>query len=173
MSFTNFFIKIVTAFITICALWIVDFNSANAQSSGLPQNPQPNRQKNFNVKTYDTKMQYRKAFAFFAEGAYLQSLVELDKIIFSSNDQEQGILQYWRGRCLSHLHRFEEAASALATAESIGVEFEDVHYLLGQALYAQQDLKNARNSFEKSLYINYKKNVSLYYIGYISQLLGE
>lgn len=145
---------------------------AYGQGATVSPNPQPVGQRNFQVKTYDTKMQFRKAAEFFEQGAYLQALNELDKVIFT-DEKQQALLQYWRGRCLHNIHRYSEAAEALETAKTIGVEFEDIHYILGQSLYATQELRKARKHFEDSLNINYKRNISLYYIGFISQILEE
>lgn len=154
--------------ISVVALLFANSVSVNAQKNGS----NAASAQNYKVQKYDTKVQLGKAYAHYREGAYLQALEELDKIVFVDANTK-GLIAYWRGRCYTHLNRYNEAIPELLNAKTLATNFEDTHYLLGQSYYAIQELQLAREQFRLSQKQNYKPNVSLYYIGYSSQILGD
>ena len=80
---------------------------------------------------------------------------------------------YLEGIILNKLQRFDESLLAFKKAIKYGNRTQDIYYEYGQALYANNDLRKARKVFGKSKQTKFKKNSSLYYMAYISQLLEE
>lgn len=113
----------------------------------------------------DRKQTLQTALADIQKGAYSSALENLEKVRPKDNT-----VQYWSGVCAYKLQKFDLAAKRLkAPAEDKA--FEDAPYLLGQSYYALQEYRKAEPAFQKSLERNYKQGATLYYLGYISNVL--
>ncbi len=120
-----------------------------------------------------------KASELFGEGKFKATILELSEVESSlkadpnSNQETLGLVYYWKGIAYSRIQDFSLAIENLNQALGLGYEPNDIHYELGQALFASEKLQEAREHFKKSLEGNYKRGVCLYYIGFISRDLGE
>lgn len=68
---------------------------------------------------------------------------------------------------------YSDALKSLKKAIAENFDADDLYYEYGQALYTSEKLKQAREAFKMSVKKDYKRGVSLYYIAYISQELGD
>ncbi len=108
----------------------------------------------------------------FKNGAYIQALETLERI-GPRDAASKGLKEYLKGITLSRLQRFDEAIPHFENALRAKVEAEDFYYEFGQALYAANELERARIAFKKSYSTGFKRPTSLYYMGFISQILEE
>lgn len=120
---------------------------------------------------------FKTAAEFYTSGKYYSTAEELTSIESrlgqNPNQQILGLIYYWRGICQSRLQNYPEAIADFNKALSIDYAPKDIHYELGQALFASDKLTDARLQFRESLKKKFKRGVSLYYIGYISRELGD
>lgn len=116
-----------------------------------------------------------KAQALYKSGKYSEALEKLSKVPTNSaeNRESAGSVEYWTGICKSRLQDYESAARHFQAAAQLGHRPEALDYERGQALFAAQQLKPARDAFRTSAARNYKPLTSAYYQGYISQVLEE
>ncbi len=108
----------------------------------------------------------------FKNGAYVQALETLNRIR-PSDQKSKALKEYLEAISLSRLQRFDEAIPHFENALRAKVEAEDFYYEFGQALYAANELERARIAFKKSYSQGFKRPTSLYYMGFISQILEE
>jgi len=80
---------------------------------------------------------------------------------------------YLRGISYARTKKFNLAIKNYEQAISKRAKFKDIHYELGQAYYASNALDKAITRFKISIKKDYKKINSLYYVGYIYQILEE
>ena len=80
---------------------------------------------------------------------------------------------YYQGLSYARLKKFNKARDHFKQAIKLKVENIDVHYELGQALYAGNDIEESQVSFKKSIEKKYKVPSSYYYLGYTSQVLEQ
>lgn len=111
-------------------------------------------------------------YVHFKSGAYVQALDTL-KRMNPADSKSQALKEYLWAISLSRLQRFDEALPHFENALRGKVEAEDVYYEFGQALYAANELERARIAFKKSYNNGFKRPTSLYYMGFISQVLEE
>lgn len=78
---------------------------------------------------------------------------------------------YYQGLCNARLKKFNKAKEYFKKAINLGVDNIDVHYELGQALYAANNIEESQKLFERSVKKKYKVPSSYYYLGYTSQVL--
>jgi len=106
-------------------------------------------------------------------GHYQEAINLLEKIQAVDTNQT-AIKDYWSGLCFSKLQQFDKAIIAYKNALKNKGVFEDLYYELGQALYATNDMEQARKAFALSAKkSNYKIDTSYYYVAHISQILEE
>ena len=79
---------------------------------------------------------------------------------------------YMAGKCQFHLSNFEKSIYFFEQLKNNEKVYPDINYLLGQSYLANNELKVAANYFKKSSLKNYKKDASLYYLGFIHKELG-
>jgi tetratricopeptide (TPR) repeat protein len=124
-------------------------------------------------KSYD----FRTALTLFSEARYLSTLTELSAlekdIPYPEDFKKAGIISYWKGLCYNRLKEFDQAVISFEIALTHQYVPIDLHYEFGQALFALNKFPQARIQFRESLRKKFKKGVSLYYVGYISKLMGE
>jgi Flp pilus assembly protein TadD len=113
--------------------------------------------------TPEDKAALEKAFGLYQTGAYAQSAAALEKI--SPSDREtQATVAYFKGLNHAKLQEFSKAAKSFREAISLGEKAKEIHYELGQVLYADQMLDEASSEFRKSIVNEYKVAASAYYI---------
>jgi tetratricopeptide (TPR) repeat protein len=119
----------------------------------------------------DAKSELSKTYALYKKGAYPQAIQLLSQI--KGDNETQALTEYWTGLCHARMQQFDKAIPRFKLASQLGTKIEDLDYEMGQALYASQDLKSAREAFQRSLAKKYKLGASTYYAGFISQMLEE
>ncbi len=110
-------------------------------------------------------------YKYFKTGQYASALTELESLSFNQNSVANK--EYLKGLTYSRLQEYDKAAIAFRKSIENGNTNPDIHYELGQALYANNDLKKSRAAFYKSSEVKYNTETSLYYVAYISQMLEE
>jgi tetratricopeptide (TPR) repeat protein len=131
------------------------------------------------AKLDSTNAQIEKIFNLYVNGEYDSALRTLEKIQVNlqthmKNKKDiQGFIYYWQGLCHIKLSEYEDAIKNLERAIKEKFDAKDLYYEYGQALYTSLKLKKAREAFKVSVKRKYKRGVSLYYIAYISQELGD
>jgi len=134
---------------------------------------------NLRANTPTTKNIVSMVFDLYSNGDYDKALRTLEKIQINlqthqkSKKDIQGFIYYWQALCFLKLTEYEDALKSLERAIQEKFEAKDLYYEYGQALYTSLKLKKARKAFKKSYQMKYKRGVSLYYIAYISQELGD
>ncbi len=111
------------------------------------------------------------AFGEFKIGDYVKGLETLSKV--NGNAKIMGTRYYLEGMILNKLQRYDEAENKFKKSLSIGHTSEDIFYEYGQSLYANNNLEQARQVFNKSSKKNYKPHISKYYVAHISQILED
>lgn len=109
-------------------------------------------------------------FREYKKGDYLQAIRVVETLDFSSDPETK---DYYLGTCFNKLQNFEKAAIHFQKAIQLGSKIPEIHYSLGQALYASLQLKKARAAFQTSSQHRYKTGASLYYVGLIGQTLED
>lgn len=107
----------------------------------------------------------------FKGSKYTEAQKIIEKISFESKNQSTKF--YLAGLTLARLQEFDKAIIEFERAKKLGNDAEDLHYELGQAYYATNELRKSREAFEKSIETNFNTANSLYYVGHISQTLEE
>lgn len=131
------------------------------------------------AKVDSTNAQIEKIFNLYVNGDYDLALRTLEKIQVNlqthmkNRKDIQGFIYYWQGLCHIKLSEYEDAIKNLQRAIREKFDAKDLYYEYGQALYTSLKLKKAREAFKVSVKRKYKRGVSLYYIAYISQELGD
>ncbi|MCO4754834.1 MAG: hypothetical protein KC478_10155 [Bacteriovoracaceae bacterium] len=129
--------------------------------------------------TNNTQKVLEKIYLTYEQGEYEKALKYLDKVSQNfenhkkSKSDLRGFISYWQGLCHLRLNEFEQGIDKLRIAIKENHKASDLFYEYGQALYASLKLKKARLAFKKSVQARYKMAVSMYYIGFISQELGD
>jgi hypothetical protein len=123
----------------------------------------------------DEKSELTRIYSLYNRGSYSQALEGLAKLQQKSieSDPSQMTSNYWSGLCHSRMQAFDKAIPYFEKARSAGGQFHDLDYEMGQAYYANQQLRAAREAFKRSAFQNFKIGASLYYVGFISQLLED
>ncbi|MGZ3806911.1 MAG: tetratricopeptide repeat protein [Bacteriovorax sp.] len=80
---------------------------------------------------------------------------------------------YLSALTFSKLQRYDEAIANFKIAIKNNNESPDLYYEFGQALYANNNLRAARDAFMKSASKKFNYTASLYYAAFISELLEE
>lgn len=103
----------------------------------------------------------------FLSGNYAKAL---EAIIQDETIQDRS---YQLALCYARLQAFDKAIPLFEKAIEEKTQKNDLYYEYGQALYASNELKKARNAFTLSAQMNFNPAPSLYYVGHISQMLEE
>lgn len=118
-----------------------------------------------------------KASVAFKAGDYKKTISEIEKLqkieSISNNSRVQGLMFYWMGISNIRINEYDIGILNLEKAIKLKFSAEDIHYEYGQALYVAEQLSKARLAFSESVKAKYKVGVSIYYIAYISQQLGN
>jgi hypothetical protein len=131
------------------------------------------------AKNTKTKKLITTVFKNFENGKYTKVINTLKKLqkrvqLKSTRGKDlQGLIYYWSGISYNRLTEYDKAEISLRKAIKLKYKSKDLQYEYGQTLYVQDKYKKARIAFKRSVQAGYKKAVSLYYIGFISQELKD
>ena len=110
-------------------------------------------------------------YKLFKSGQYPQAIEELNKISVEQNSLSSKA--YLSGLSYSKMQEYDKAASQFAIAIENKNESLDLYYEYGQALFAANELRKAREAFKVSADKKFNRVASLYYVAHISQILEE
>ncbi len=122
---------------------------------------------------------FKRAGEQFAAGSYNSTITELQSIeteLLTKGHSDKallGLAAYWKGITYNRLQEYPEAIASFDRALGYGYSPVDLNYEYGQALFASERLGEARLQFRESIKRNFKRAVSLYYVGFISKEMGE
>jgi tetratricopeptide (TPR) repeat protein len=119
----------------------------------------------------DSKEELAAIYVAFGKGEYDEALGKAEKLKGNADNDVKAMAFYWIGLIYSNKQEYDQAIPNFQNALQFKVTAKDIHYQLGQALYASQDMEKAKVQFLKSQELNFKPETSLYYSGYISQIL--
>lgn len=105
----------------------------------------------------------------FKAGQYPKALLALGQI----KNAGAGVKAYLSGLTYSKMQEYDKAAANFEIAIREKNTSADLYYEYGQALYAGNELKKAREAFKTSANNNFNRPASLYYVAHISQILEE
>lgn len=88
-------------------------------------------------------------------------------------EAQVALQHYMLGLAYNRVEEYQKAINHFGKALLLKIKKEDIYYEMGQAYYAQNELKVSKDFFVQSYNNGFKKIASLYYLGHISQLLGE
>jgi len=115
----------------------------------------------------------------YKQGKYAKTLEQLSKWEIDLTlrgevpNEILGFVAYWKGICHKKLLDYRLSINELNRALKYNFEPQDLHYELGQNFYAMEEYDAARDEFSQSFKKKFKQAVSLYYIGYVSNELGQ
>lgn len=121
----------------------------------------------------------QEAYETFSAGRYIKTRELLDNLARAqaarreTNKSALGLVAYWRGITANRQSEFTSAIQFFEEALSYDFRPKDIYYEYGQALYASEKLYQARKAFAESYKRGHKVPVCLYYLGYISHVLGD
>ncbi|MDD4975536.1 MAG: tetratricopeptide repeat protein [Bacteriovorax sp.] len=116
----------------------------------------------------DVPTEFTKLFQAEQYQEAIDSLKALDDKTLS-----QGKKAYLTGLSYSRQRKYDLAILHFKKASKEDDSSLDLHYEYGQALYANNNLKQARDEFYKSAGKNFNYTASIYYAAYISELLDD
>ena len=130
------------------------------------------------TKDSQFNQELKRARDFFKEGKYRatqESLSSLEASLKSqgANKNLIGLVAYWSALTANRQQDYQQALKYFEQALSVDYRPLDIYYEYGQALFAADKMVEARGAFRESLKRGYKRAVSLYYIGFISQSLKD
>lgn len=129
-------------------------------------------------KNNEFNQELKRARDFFKEGKYRatqESLSTLEESLRSqgANRNLIGLVAYWSALTANRQQDYQQALKYFEQALSVDYRPLDIYYEYGQALFAADKMVEARGAFRQSVKRGYKRAVSLYYIGFISQSLKD
>jgi len=113
----------------------------------------------------------KSAQAAVSAGNFNQAIIELEKL--PKAKLASGKAQFLLGVATTRMGEHKKASEHFSAARKAGYHNGDLYYEWGQALYADNQLVQARGAFIQSYKKKYMVTVSLYYIAYIHQVLEE
>jgi tetratricopeptide (TPR) repeat protein len=112
------------------------------------------------------------AFVLFSKGAYSQAIDKAEQIK-ATDAETRASIYFFEGNAQSKMQAFDKAVVNFRKAIQAGSLEPSVHYDLGQALFASQELKAAEAEFRISIVRKFKMGASAYYIAYIRSVLDD
>lgn len=110
-------------------------------------------------------------YRLYKNGSYAKAISSLEKI--NASEINTSTLSYLKGLSHSRLQEYDKAIIQFEIAIKEKNESRDLYYEYGQALYASNELKKARDAFKTSASTNFNQSASYYYVAHISQILEE
>jgi hypothetical protein len=108
-------------------------------------------------------------YQYFQSGQYPKALSALEKIHVDENSLSSKA--YLSGLSYSRMQEYDKASAQFEIAIKYKNDSVDLYYEYGQALYASNELKKAREAFKISAEKQFNRPASLYYVAHISQIL--
>jgi len=111
----------------------------------------------------------------YEQGKYKTTIIELnnfDQYLTKSNlltPRLKGLLSFWKASAYKKLNEFPQALDHFRKAIFYKFEADELYYEYAQTLYTSEQNDKAIAAFRMSARNNYKKAVSLYYVGYLYQ----
>ncbi len=129
-------------------------------------------------KNNQFNQELKRARDFFKEGKYRATQESLSTLESSLKDQNAnknliGLVAYWSALTANRQQDYQQSLKFFEQSLSVDYRPLDIYYEYGQALFAADKLVEARGAFRESVKRGYKRAVSLYYIGFISQSLKD
>lgn len=112
-------------------------------------------------------------YGHYKNAQYAQAIETLEKIDSKDHTLTISLRAYLKGLSFAKIQEYDKAIIQFELAIKENNESIDLHYEYGQALYAANELKKAREAFKISATKNFNKHPSLYYVAHISQILEE
>lgn len=109
-------------------------------------------------------------YKYFKNGQYPKAIETLEKINQANLTASR---PYLMGLSYSRMQEYDKAVAEFKKAIEESNSSSDLYYEYGQALYASNELKKARDAFSLSAEKNFNRPASLYYVAHISQILEE
>lgn len=114
----------------------------------------------------------------FKSGDYPESLSRLESLETAlaaerGDSKRKAFVYYFKGIVLGKTYEFNQSIENFKVAIKLNHDAKDLYYEYAQVLYTDDRLEPARLAFKESIKRGFKRGVSLYYIAYISSLLGE
>ncbi len=118
---------------------------------------------------------FAKVTGLYSQGKYLATINELERLEQNPrNDKKtQGLIAYWKGMANNRNQNYIAAIESFKRSLKLGYSPVDLNYELGQAYFAAEKLKEAREQFNLSFDRSFKRGPSLYYMAFISKELGH
>lgn len=113
-----------------------------------------------------------EAFALYSKGAYPKAVEKVGAITAQDNETRAAV-DLFLANTEAKMQAFDKAADHYRMAIDAGAKSPGIHYDYGQALFAQQKLKEAEVEFRRSIIARFKMAASAYYIGYIRSVLDD
>ena len=113
-----------------------------------------------------------EALALFNKGAYSQALEKAESIRLD-NKETRAAVYFFLANTHAKMQAFDKASEFYQKTLDAGSTAQSLHYDYGQALFAQQKLKEAESEFRKSLAVDFKVGASAYYIAYIRSVFDD
>jgi tetratricopeptide (TPR) repeat protein len=132
------------------------------------------------VETQNVKFDHelKRARDYFSQGKYGATRSSLNALAGTlrtgrGNKTLIGLVSYWTGITANRQQEYAEAIEAFEQSLAVDYRPKDIYYEYGQALFAADKLREAQSAFRESVKRGHKRAVSLYYLGFISQTLGD
>jgi tetratricopeptide (TPR) repeat protein len=108
---------------------------------------------------------------YFKSSQYQKAINALDNI----SEKQQGNFNknYLKALCYSRLQEYDQAILNFEIAQKNQFDAQDFDYEMGQALFANNNIRKARDAFKKSVSKKFNTPASLYYVAYTSQILED
>lgn len=132
----------------------------------------------FAISESDYQAKVTNIYDSFKAGDYESALKVLDvldrQVSASRGDlKRKAFVYYFKGIVLAKMFEFNQSIENFKMAIKLKHDAKDLYYEYAQVLYTDEKLEPARLAFKESIKRGFKRGVSLYYIAYISELLGE
>lgn len=110
-------------------------------------------------------------YKLYKKGQYQEALQALEKVTAMENSLSTKA--YLSGLSYSKMQEYDKAVAQFTVAIEQKNNSHDLFYEYGQALYATNELRRAREAFKISADKKFNRPASLYYVAHISQVLEE
>lgn len=128
----------------------------------------------FSVPLFAQDNLFKNVLKNYSQGKYRATVEELNKIEKAVTDSKaKGLVAYWKGMAYNRLQDYPASVDEFRKAMAQKYEPQDLHYELGQALFASEKLEEAKIHFSESFKRSFKRGTSLYYMAFISKELGQ
>jgi len=129
----------------------------------------------FSITAFTNEKQWQKIYSNYDSGNYEKVIDLLGKIKKKSlkSNKAKGLVHYMKALSYNRLSEYNKSLNHFEKTIRYKYVPKEIHYEYGQVLYTSNKLKQARNSFKKSVKSKFKVAVSLYYIASISEELRD